>query len=459
MKKHSILAFLLVFVMCLSMVMTGCGDSTESKKKEITLDQAADNTLNALFDSDCSIGAFEDMSEKKVVTISMDNLFTNVLNMDLANLSFYDDLTVTAEGQTVNLNLYCDGSDLAITAPELLGEQALGINFSTLAEDLETSGLLAALESEMGMTMSELMDILTQYEDLTSSMNPDETMNGLFSNLTDVAKDLEETKEEGTVTVYDEEVDAIIFTYTIEKEDITKLMDALLDSVGEVYSQMADGMVSASLVPADAIESVDFAELQTQLNAAMEQIEIGGTVSMAVNPENGCIMRIDAPFSATSDSGKLDLTMELVLGKNPAETDKINLNISGVNSEGSELVMTMALNSTTSGSVDTTAFDFSFDIDGETGALNFTSTYNNDSNDYDLSLTVDGEKVLGAKGQMESTDSKFSIRIDEVYGDGETVPLALSLSVENDPNCEIPAVPEYTNILTEMDLAGLLGSM
>lgn len=451
MKRHSLMAVFMVFVLCLSMFLAGCGNKAE--EVPLTMELAAENTANALC-RDNTPAVLKDMEEKKVITASVDGMFTNVLNMDLANTGFYDQLSLNVEGMTINANLYCDGESLAVTAPELLGDQALGINFTTLLQDLKTSGLLEMLDGESDGSMSALMQMIPMMKNLFEENSSEEAVKKVTDTLTKALEGVEETKSEGTVTVNGEEVKAVLFTYNMDKDDFKKLVEACMQIAEESYTKTVDAMVAAGVITEEELAENPYDEVRKEMESNFEKLGVDCITTFAVNPDNRCIMRMDTTFKGNSEDGKLDADLELVLGKDPAESEEITMAITG-DSNDVKMDMNLTLSSTTEGAVDTTALVFEGEVDGDPHSMNVTNVYDNDSNAYTLTLKVD-EEVFGAKGTVDSTDTKLTFTLDEIDDNGETTPVGLTVTVEDAPDCEIPAVPAYINILTETDLPGMM---
>ncbi len=456
MKKHSILAFLMVFVLCLTMVMTGCQATKD--EEPLTLELAANNTAEALCDFDSSVAVLENMDEKKTVTVSIEDLFTNVLKMDLSNKAFYDELNLTIEGQTANLNLYCNGTDLAVTAPEILGsDQALGVNLKTLVTDLKNSTLWESLDGdgEVSSVWALVMEVMDQYETIAEDLTIDEE--ALCEDLSKALEGMESSQEEGTATIYGETVDAVIFTYIMDEADIQAVLDVILEYSEESYDKAIDAMVNTGLVLREDIEAQGniYAEAREELDAAFETVELDGTLKISVNPENRCIMSVDAACTGTAEDSSAECTMALVFGKDPANTDKITLTLAANSDEGDTIGLEAVLSNTTEGTVDTTAFTVEVSEGDESETLAITCIYDSDSHNYELALDV-AEEHYAAYGLLENTDSKLTFTIDELEASGSTQTLGLTITVESTPDCEIPEVPEYVNILTDIDLSSML---
>lgn len=469
MKKYSLIALLLVFAMCLSLGMTGCQKDdaattdpaeTTVPVQELTLELAADNTVKALSSDDLSAGVFENMDEKKVITIALDHeegQLQNVLNLDLPSKSFYDELSLTVDGQTVNANVYCDGKALAVTAPELLGaDQALGVNFETLITDLENSTLMDALTaSEFGMVLESLESYQDMLDGVTSTNELEEK---LIQDLTVLLEDETPTKSDGTVTVYDETVNAVNFTYVIEKDLVKQVLDIYLDFYSEYMKQVYAPMVESGVMTQEDLDAMipDLEALQAEIDAVFEAMELDCTAVISVNPENQCIMRFDFNVSVTYEEETVVGTVAFILGKNPAESDLFTMDVNLKAPEDSTLNLKATLANTTEGAVDAIKLNVDVDIDGEKNNASLTCSYNNDTKEYKLTAEVD-EEALAVTGKLESTDSKLLFTVDQLEAADETIQIGLTITVENNPNCQIPAVPAYTNVLTDMDLAALLG--
>lgn len=496
--KKRFLALFLILVMCMSLALVGCGDSEDKDttnaagnkvddgndivEQPLTLDLAINNTVNALCGSDHSIPVLESFDEKKVITIEVADTVSNVLNLDAKNLSFYDELTVSAEGETVNMNFYCDGKDLAVTAPGMAnGDQAIGLSFETFMEDMESSGTMAVLEEGMADIMPQLKELLAQVEDLSAATQSGaDAAAQLLTDIEGALSDVEKTEETKNVSINGKDVSAVVYTYKLDNDDFKKLMNVYIDFMeGYADSIMAlaspyivvqtsvldssatDSMASAeSSSAADSMDmSAAFDELRTELDAVFEQITLDTTISFAVNPNNRCVMQMDTEMNMVMEGENITMDMALILGEDPAASDKYVLTMTGLEDNTEMLNAELAFETKTSGSVESTAVTFTATSEGESLTAGYTATFDSTTKAYELKLDAMGETLCTANGKMENTDDKFLLALDSITADGETLDLGVVLSVENDPNCEIPAVPEYTNIVKEGMIKQLLESI
>lgn len=464
MKRRSLLALLMVVILCMTMAMTGCKkDEAKNPVEEITLEKASENTMKALFDTDCSLGVFENMDEKKTVTVALGEMFTNVLNLDLPNKSFYDQLTLTEQGQSVDFNVYCNGTDLAFSAPALLGsDQAMGVNLTTLVEDLLSSSLMDG-SMEGSAEVAGILKLLTEHKDafmgVLDYLNPNgEKLQKFIQDVNAVANSKAATKEEGVANINGEEVKAVIFTQTMDQEDIKKVTDITMGYYEDVFNEIMAIAIEAGMVPADILETEEnpFNEIHTQMEAAFGNMKSTSTTKTYVNPDNQCIMSVETTNTTTVDETKADVTTVLVFGKDPTNSDQISMNLTST-SDGSKVTVDAVASTSTAGAVDTSKLEVTVDMDGEKNNVVITNTYDRDSHGYKLTAAVDGDELV-LSGKLENTDDKLAVTLDELTAEGQTQQIGLSVTVENTPDCEIPAVPEYINVLTDMDLGALLGA-
>ena len=102
-KKFSILAVLLVIVMCLSMVLAGCSpaakddDGAKEKKPktpEAQLTSSMGKTMSAMLGSEAGLGSIGSALKKQSkITIEVEDQFENVLYLDLKNSYIADFLS------------------------------------------------------------------------------------------------------------------------------------------------------------------------------------------------------------------------------------------------------------------------------------------------------------------------------------------------------------------------------
>lgn len=467
-KKRSFLAMLLIFVMCFALVFSGCNqagdsdkpdDDTKSKDKT-TSNQIADSldkTLGALFGKNPAADVIEQAFKGGKVTVEIDGVFQNVLYMDAQAGCFADVLKVGDQEQMIDLSLYLEGSELAVASPILLGNQAYGIDFSTLEQDLKDSEIWSLLgmsyeelQDQLGFDIGQILDALEDTMDAASDMGD------VFA---DALKGIETTQEEGTVTIHGTAVKAINVKYHVTSQDIYELVKVYLDQSEKLMKDMMDTVAGAMGMDVEQMMSqMGLDETRQELKAIFDEIDIQGDLVVSISPDTQYIMCVTADASGTVEGEAFSMDMDLVLGTNPANSDKYTFSLL-MNSDGETSGITAEIVRTTSGSVDISTIQVN-GVRGEETKTFLTGhlSYDDSNGAYELALTSDGD-TMAFTGCYQQSDDNLHFTLDTMTTNGEAQQIGLHVCVEVISNAEIPKIPSYKNILrlSQEELSELLG--
>lgn len=470
-KKRSFLAILLVIVMCFALVLTGCNQAgnqgksdndKSSKDKETTSNQVVDSidkTLGALLGKDNVSDVIEQAFEGGKVTVEIDGMLENVLYMDAEGGRFADVLKIENQGQTIDLNLYLDGGELAVEFPMLLGEQAYGINFGTLEQDLKNSEIWSLLgtsfeevQSQLGFDIGQILDSLEGSMDAVSDMS---------DVLVDALNGIETTQEEGTVTINGTEVKAINIKCHVTSQDIYEMAEAILNESEKMMKDMMESVAGAMGVdPEQAMGQMNMDQIRQELKKMLDELNIQGDLVVSISPDTQYIMCVTADVSSTIDGETFAIDMDLVLGADPAKSDKYTFSLM-MTAGGQTSGITAELARSTNGSVDTTAIKINAVEDGETEEIMTGKlSYDNSNGAYELSLTADGD-TMAFTGKFLQTDDKLDFSLDTMTMDGQTQKIGLRVCVESISSSEMPKMPSYKNILklSKEELNNMFGGL
>ena len=157
---------------------------------------------------------------------------------------------------------------------------------------------------------------------------------------------------------------------------------------------------------------------------------------------------------------KAEFNLECVLGKDPATSDHVYVK-GEATADGESISFGIDLKTSTKGNVNTTKLSMEANGAGEDMEAVFTFEHNTEANEYTATFEVDGAELLSVEGEYEFTDKTFIFSVDTITAEGESMELGLYIAAEVISADEIPAMPEYTNVLTmsEDELMALLSQM
>ena len=469
-KKRSFLAILLIFVMCFALVLSGCNqagdegksDDDKSKDKDSTNNQVVDSvdkTLGALLGQDNVSDVIEKIFEGGKVTVEIDGVLQNVLYMDAEGGRFADFLKIQSQGQSMDLNLYLDGGELAVEFPMLLGDQAYGVNFGTLEQDLKNSEIWSLLGMSFEEVQSQLgFDFNQIFDALEGSMDAVGDMSDAFADALDGFKT---TQEEGTVTINGTEVKAINIKCHVTSQDIYKMMETFLNEYEKLMKDMMNSVAGSMGMDAEqAMGQLNMDQVRQQLKQMLDEMNIQGDLVVSISPDTQYIMCVTADISSKVDGEDFAIDMDLVLGADPAKSDKYTFSLM-MTAGGQTSGFTAELTRTTNGSVDTTAFKLNA-VRGQEAMELMTGylTYDNSNGAYELALTHEGDTMAFA-GTFLQTDDKVDFTLDTMTMDGQTQKIGLRVCVESISSAEIPQMPNYKNILklSKEELSNMFGGL
>lgn len=509
--KHSILAKLLIMILCFSLVLCACGkteDKDTGSKKETTSQNADDTTAKPEAPADPdeekpdeekpeekpdeekpeedpdeekpeedpdeekpvvdgAAGQLSASADKTVsailngndgfgvleqldtfkVTVDAMGMLENVTYVDLSELSLVDLLTVDMGGEKLEGSVYLQESALAIAIPMLLGEDAYGIALDTLMEDLPNSAIW------------ELAGI--SYEDFVAELDVDfdAVMGTIMDTLEDTAEleaDLQEvmdkieiTAESGKATVYGEEVDADKVIITLTDEDIKAMMDVTIDWMEQTMTDLMAELESFGDVAMedDVTIEEEFDSMRTEMDAAFENTDLTLTLVANIAPETQYLMSYEMDLAGTIDGEEGCIFMDLVLGVDPVASEKYTLSF-GAEAEGEVQGLIEAV---IEREITDAASNFDLTIsmtEGEETVELLTGSLQIDKADGKYELSMEAEgSALTVSGALKLTDDSFVFSVDSIDVDGEVMELGVSLSIEAIDADEIPEIPEYKNVL------------
>lgn len=452
-KKYSFLAKLLVMILCLALVFSGCGgasddsgseDETKPKTPEAQLSYSADKTFGSIFNTDPVVALFEDAMTKGKITIEAMGVLENVLYIDSANGYFADLLNADIEGEEIELSLYLDDTALAVVFPMLLGDEAYGVDLDTLEQDLPNSAIWDLLGvsyedllAQSDMDLGELTDSVVELLD---------SIGTLEKAVKEAAKDVKIESTEGKATIYGEEVDATVITVELTSNDVKKMLDAYMDWLDAELNGTFAEAVGSFLDGADLDSELD--SMRDEIDDAFDEMDLTLKATVNIDPKTEYMMSLGVDLFGTVDGEEGYVDLDLILGKDPVSSDKYTFTMGAV-ADGEETgkleaVLTRDLGET----VSVTELSVTFTEDGQTDEV-FSGKleYNKESYAYELSLEADGGEV-SVNGEFRLTDDVFDLYIDSVSSDGYEQTVDVRVCIESISAGEMPKMPRYKNLVT-----------
>ena len=452
--KKSIFAKLLIVVLCLSLVLCGCASSgntdvddggkgenkpnVETVTPEQIAEEALAKTMSAIFGD---MGFVESDSDYGKITLSVGEYVNNVMYIDGKDMQVADELSLNIDGMQMELGIYANDEELVLTMPDVL-DDAYGISYETLLQDLENSELWTLLGVDYDEVKSEIEPML---EDLLKQ-DADDSVEEMEQLIEDVLSSVDRKVTEGKVTVDGETVDAVIVTYSMDQDDMLKM----LDSFCVWYEKYME-----SFAALDIEEAMDeFDDAVAEVETALKEADLTVELVVNINAETGYIMTAKGVLEGTVEDEEGTAILELDLGLDASKSDKFTLKATEI-ADGEEMDVFQVILKRDIADAEV-AYELSVRAAGMT-VFRMDLTYDKDTNAYGIEMEMDEEK-FSANGTFEATDSKLALTVDTLTSYGEETELNLELILENITAEDIPAMPKYKNILklTQDDLIDVI---
>lgn len=470
-SKKAIASLLaVVLVLSLVMAMTGCASikvkdveknptkqvlTSINKTKEVLKDSGTKSPLTYMvktFDK----GAFTiRYAGEDKPTIS------NTMYFDAKNNTFADELVIGEGDDKTEIGAYLNASDFVLSLPEEYGGKNVGVKLETLAEELKDADAIWDLS---GMTYDEfhskfsvVLDALNNTEDkntLAELLKLKEMSDKLKELLDDCDIDVVEDK----VITGTQKVKAIIVTYNLSTEELTKLSEILIDWAGESYAtlvaELGDSISDLGFLPDDIKD--EMSGIKSQLKTAFEEAKLRAAITIAINPKTEIIMRADCKLTATVDKKEEHVTVSLDLGEDPRTSAEYQLNFitsSGIESAASKVTIGYQRKDSEGlyhRRIYCTILGDEYDQNVE-----LVLKWNTKSNIYTLAYdSVDTSVVVS--GDCKGDGKKLAFSIDKIDANDEVIEVGIELEFE--PGKKTPDAPSYTSIfdLSNEELENLL---
>lgn len=480
--KRSVFAKILIMVLCLSLVLCACGKDDSGKENDPTdaptsapTDPTSGNPdgpedpgnsgdsssglsgiLGNIFGDDVTSEDLLAALECGKVTVTVGDMLTNVMYVDVANLKFVDELNLNVEGTEFNAQLYLNQHDLVVALPQVLPD-TYGVSFDTLLTDLPTSAIWSLMGTsyddfmeELSASLDEVLGAMDGIEDMF--VGAGETFESLMTTLSNAMENVEQTTTTGQANIFGENVDATIISYNVDTAAMENVVNTLLDWCSDNAQDLSDLLGDEELTAQAIIDGIK--DAKTEVAGFFDTADLDAALALNLNTETGALMSIDGSFAGTIDGVEDGIYLNLTLGVDPAESDLYSFSIVDSRNDGFAVTLGNKVEDTK------TTYDLNFSSvnSGEaTVMMTVTASYDTANNAYQLSMSADGESYA-VNGTCKVTDETFEFTVDTLNNNGEVVELNLSLVAETISPNEIPNAPSYKNVLkmSEQELMDLL---
>lgn len=431
-KRRSFLALMMVAVLCFSLLLTGCGKDKLEKGPDDQLSYSMDKTATAIAGRFPDVGAIGDSLKKGKVSIDALGVLENVMYID-SEAGFFADYLHFGQGESgIDLSLFMKDQALALNFPLVFGDQAYGVDLTTLEEDLKDLALWEVLGTtyEEFMTNSSL-DLGALTADATDTLDK---VGELQKALEAATEDIEITSRMDKAQISGEETKAIVVSWQMTSGDVKELLDIYVDWV-EKY--MEESTVDLSGQAGDQL-----AEFKAQIQETFGKADLTADIDVNIDPETEYIMSIDCRVKGTVDGEPGDIKMSLVLGKDPAATDKYVFTVNSMDGDQVKATVEAQLKLDASSAVLT--------VDSDEGGVSqrvmeASLKYDEQSQKFSLDVESDGS-TFNMEGMLRFKEDMFQLYVASVKVDGEETVLDLTLSFETIASGELPEMPSYTDV-------------
>lgn len=463
MKKHTVFAKVLIVLLCIAMLFSGCkgkdsGSDNPESNKPTTPGEILEDTLDKTLGGAPSI--LEEALKCGKITVKYQDSVENVLYLDADGSRIVDQLMLKMDSEEYNLNIFGSEDSLAVSAPEILGDVAYGIVFSTLENDLQNSPLweMAGIDYEEVLSQAGLGDLdISDVLDMTGRAM--EIMMGFEDAMDDAMAKIESSSSEGTVSINGKDVEATIVTYKVTDDMVSEMSDILIDwaedAINDVIADVKETLNNEQVN--DALEELEipFDELRNQIEEMFGDIDFTLNVNVNVNAESDYLMSVNADVvikyvgDNEEDAGEeVSAFCNIVLGEDPSNSNKYTFEVGATNPDGETVGAKAEISRDITDAEAKYALSLKVSEGGEENEV-FTGnlTYNKENNKFTASAEVDGNE-LKVTGSYKLTDDVLMLGLDKITVDGDTMDIGVEVSIESINSSEIPNTPDVKNLLT-----------
>ena len=449
MKKVSLISMLVVLILCVAMVFTGCNGMSAksvSKDPEKQIVESMQKTMAAigLTTSDVLAKAME----KGEITIELGNDVKTTLYTNAEKKQYVDHLFIKDQdsGQKVDLDLYYKDKEIAIEAPAFFGEGAYGVNLNDFKKDLKDSILLEMMETDYDTFMDENEEAFDKLMELLDELGKTEN-----KSLLELKTEIDKVMDQVQVTASDAEIEidgtkikVVDVTYAMTTEHIRDLTEVFFDWYDDQLKSFEE-MDASDLIELES--DVDIDDIRDELEDVLDEIDGTCNITFSINTENEYISKINVDMDGEVDEENITVDMTITLGADPSKTNKMSLVVNMTNPDGDEAEMSIVYEKVKDeGSKYEADITFETDGFGDDVEMEINVKYDRDTKDFRVTMEAN-DSELEINGAYEGTESKLTVEIETISVDGDEEEVGLKLVAEATDGKSMPDMPKYENLL------------
>lgn len=422
---------LIACILCIAAMLVGCVLTVNQVKKDPTgqVVKAIENTLNS-FKADEPFSMPKGLDKEGTVDLKI----TGIPDLEgdiTVNYAYKNDdeaasLSITADS-IGDVEIYRKNSEIALSAETLPGKDAIGLDMSTIKEDLKDSPLLEMF----GISYDDLME---QFDSsFTGAKEYNEALANCKKAIKDVLVNCETDVAEETVKTNGEDAKAICVTYNMDKDAYIALADAYKDFLVNFNNSVSD----------------EYSELFEEMTQEIEDSDAESKLTFAINPAKKVIMQVSLDITVTIDGEKDGGSIVLDLGKVPADSDKFTVEIKDAENTYSVIYDRAEKDG---------KFCRNISLKDDENSWSLEFVYDKDSGEYTLTFTETESSTIS--GTIKSSENEMRITVDKIeMPDSEGADISLSLTAKN--TADVKAMPDYEKItdMTAEELGGVVSSL
>ena len=451
-RNKKLSAFILAGAMMFSVAFTGCSALNTADIKNDPAKSIEDAMMKSLEKfleiSDDPSEVIESIGKKGSVNIKADIeevVLDNTLYIDSENSSFFDELSVTSAGISVNGSAFYNKSSAGVKIESMLGKDYYGVKFDgNLFSKIKNSDLLKVVDSSG--TVKSYIDSFSEALNGASFSTIKEENEQAISALISTLNELEPTVKSEKVEVSGKKIKAGCVSYDVDDDTMKKIADAY-----KTYEKDSQKTITEIMEKLTGSSYKDMYEnIYETLDEELEDNTYKGTIKFYIADEMLVIAKADITETNKEDTAKKsNMAAALSFGADPSVGDEIALTVSVSEGEDSNnfdaKVKKVDNDSELSFTCEIKNQDESDDITTSSSAFTFNKT----TNEYEFKLD-DSDNItnFAIGGTFTHTDKSFNVTLDKVTINGDDSEISVKVSGSKD--FKMPEMPSDVKDIFEM---------
>ena len=443
MKRIKSAVFVLL-VICLALGLAGCSGTNEKKVKADPTKQVISsvvNTIDMLEESstpwDLLFKAFENGSIVLDYNAAEQCRLYNILYRNAASGQMANEYYYEEKARFVDLNLYSNGSELAVKSERLFDNEVYGVKLDSFKADLQTSDILEVAGMSYDEYMSEHGDEIDKVLNLSKPVDlskEEEELKVLSSVLVKALNSVNVVVEENNVDFDGKKVKSIDVTYTLSKEK--------MDMIVEAIQKWSDSCKTGAFKLLSSVLDSYFVNMNMQDKSSTDAVN-DYKISFSINPKKKTIMRASLEsFHSLNSAAKESYV--LILGENPVKSDEWNA-LHTVKTEARFQKTELVYHRVNTKDVFKREFTQITSVDQTKETQSFLFEYNQKENTVKFERT-DNDNKTSYSGTLSYSDQEFKMSLKENIKSDQSAGSEVSIVAKVGGN--VPDVPSYVNIVT-----------